>query len=124
MKTYFLYACGIYNLAFAIFHIFFWKLFNWKKDLQKNSPANRVIIQILNLRLIYIFLLMAALYLFFSLQLIDGRLGLALLIGFFGFWIGRTLEQFIFLRVKSTMVHVLTAIFITGSIIHLIPLVI
>lgn len=26
-KTFLLDLCGIYNLAFAIFHIFFWKLF-------------------------------------------------------------------------------------------------
>ncbi len=118
-----LYICGIYNLFFAIFHMFFWKIFNWKKDLEKNSIANRAIMQILNLRLIYIFLLMAYIYLFFPKELMETKIGYSLLIGFLGFWIGRTIEQFIFLRVKSKMVNILTGIFLVGVVIHLLPLV-
>lgn len=116
--------CGLYNLAFAIFHIMFWKIFNWKIDLQKNTIGNRAIIQILNIRLIYIFVLMAVLYIFYTRQLLESTLGLALMVGFLGFWIGRTIEQFIFLRVKSKMVNILTVIFIIGIIIHALPLLI
>jgi len=25
---------GIFNLLFAVFHLFFWKLFNWKDELK------------------------------------------------------------------------------------------
>jgi hypothetical protein len=116
--------CGIYNLAFAIFHIMFWKLFNWKDDLKKLTFGNRAVMQILNIRLIYVFLLMAFVYLFYSSQLAETSLGFVLLIGFLGFWVGRTIEQFIFLRVKTTMVTVLTIVFIIGVILHLLPLVI
>ncbi|MBI2416391.1 MAG: hypothetical protein HYV28_00480 [Ignavibacteriales bacterium] len=117
-----LYACGIYNFAIAIFHIAFWKIFRWPEDLKKTTPANRAIIQILNIRLIYIFLLMAVLYFFFQEELLNSRIGTILLIGFAGFWIGRTIEQFIFLRGKSKMVTILTVILFTGIVIHVIPL--
>jgi hypothetical protein len=113
----------MYNLAFAGFHMMFWKIFKWNEDLKKNSVGNRAIMQILNIRLIYIFLLMGVIYLFYPKQLMGTQLGIVLMIGFLGFWIGRTIEQFIFLRVKSRMVHILTAVFIVGVIIHLLPLI-
>jgi hypothetical protein len=122
-KTLLLDLCGIYNLAFAIFHLFFWKLFKWKEDFRKNSVGNRAIIQILNIRLIYIFLLMAFIYFAYPQQLMKTELGLVLLIGFLGFWVGRTIEQFIFLRVKSKMVTILTIVFFFGIVIHLLPLI-
>jgi hypothetical protein len=122
-KTLLLDLCGIYNLAFAIFHLFFWKLFKWKEDFRKNSVANRAVIQILNIRLIYIFLLMAFIYFVYPQQLIETELGLVLLIGFLGFWVGRTIEQFIFLRIKSKMVTILTIVFFFGILIHLLPLI-
>ena len=123
-KTLLLSLCGFYNLAFAIFHLFFWKLFKWKDDFRKNSVGNRAIVQILNIRLIYIFLLMAFIYFVYPQQLLETELGLVLLIGFLGFWVGRTIEQFIFLRVKSKMVTILTIVFFFGIIIHLLPLII
>lgn len=123
-KTTLLNICGFYNLAFAIFHISFWRIFKWNKDLKSISIGNRAIIQILNIRLIYIFLLMAFIYFFYSDQLIGTKLGFVLLIGFLGFWIGRTIEQFIFLRVKSKMVTILTIVFFIGIVIHLLPVVI
>ena len=122
-RTILLDLCGIYNLAFAIFHLFFWKLFKWKEDFRKNSVGNRAIIQILNIRLIYIFLLMAFIYFVYPQQLMETELGLVLLIGFLGFWVGRTIEQFIFLRIKSKMVTILTIIFFFGIFIHLLPLI-
>lgn len=123
-KTFLLYICGFYNLSFAVFHIYFWKIFKWKEDLKRNSIANRAIIQILNIRLIYVFILMAFIYLFYPEQLVITELGLVLLIGFLGFWTGRFIEQLIFLRVKSKMASILTVILFIGIIIHLMPIVI
>lgn len=122
-KTLLLTLCGIYNLAFAIFHISFWKIFKWKEDLKRTSIANRAIIQIMNVRLIYIFLLMSFIYIFYQDQLMETKIGFFLLVGFLGFWVGRTVEQFIFLRVKSKMVTILTVLFFIGIIVHLLPIV-
>lgn len=123
-KTQLLFLCGIYNLAFAVFHILFWKIFKWNEDLRRNSVGNRAIIQILNIRLIYIFLLMSLIYFFYPDQLLETKIGFVLLIGFSGFWIGRTIEQFIFLRIKSKMVTILTIVFFVGIILHLSPILI
>ena len=123
-KTWLLYICGFYNLTFAVFHLYFWKIFRWKEDLKENSIANRAIIQILNIRLIYVFLLMAFIYFFYTNQLVTTEIGFVLLIGFSGFWTGRLIEQFIFLRVKSRMATILTVILFVGIIFHLLPVVI
>lgn len=123
-KSLLLSLCGIYNLLFALFHISFWKIFKWKQDLKNNTIGNRAIMQILNIRLIYIFLLMSFIYFFYQKQLIETEIGFVLLLGFLGFWIGRTIEQFIFLRVESKMVRILTIVFFVGIIIHLLPIVI
>jgi hypothetical protein len=114
--------CGVYNLAFAVFYLFFWKMFKWNEDFRRNTPANRAIVQILNIRLIYVFLLMAFIFFFYPRQLLETELGFVLLIGFLGFWVGRTIEQFIFLRIKSKMVTILTIVFIAGIILHTLPL--
>jgi hypothetical protein len=101
----------------------FWRIFNWKTDLQKNTLGNRAIMQILNIRLIYVFILMSVVYFFYGSQMLETSLGFVLLIGFLGFWIGRTIEQFIFLRVKSKMVTILTIVFMAGIVLHALPLV-
>lgn len=116
------YLCGIYSLGFAIFHVFFWRLFDWRNDLKKLSVANRAILQISNIRLIYILLLVAFLCFLFPTELTTSALGKTFLAGMSLFWFGRTIEQFIFLRVNKTFVHVLTILFVIGTILFALPL--
>lgn len=113
---------GLHSLAFALFHIAFWKLFGWPQTLAGTTIANRAILQILNLRLIYVFLGIAALCFIFTDELHSTPLGRALLMGMSLFWIGRTIEQFVFLRINRLAVHVLTALFVLGAIIFAMPL--
>ena len=49
----------IYSIGFIIFHIMFWKIFRWKTDLRSTTRINRGIMQVMNLRLIYVFLFFA-----------------------------------------------------------------
>jgi hypothetical protein len=116
-KEIFVLIGGVHSLGFAVFHLFFWQIFRWKTELPKMSSANRAIIQILNLRLIYLFLLMAFICFFYSKELITSSLGNVFLLGFALFWLGRTIEQFIFLQINHKMVHILTGFFILGTII-------
>lgn len=116
------YLCGIYSVGFAVFHVFFWRLFDWKNDLKKLSVANRAILQISNIRLIYILLLVAFLCFLFPTELTTSSLGKTFLAGMSLFWFGRTIEQFIFLRVNKTFVHVLTILFVIGTILFALPL--
>jgi len=115
--------CGLYSLGFALFHTQFWRLFGWKDELNKLSPGNKAIMQILNTRLIYLFVFVAAVCFFFTEELATTPLGQFFLIGMSLFWLGRTIEQFVFLKVDHPMVHLLTYIFILGTILFAIPVV-
>ena len=114
--------CGLHSFAFALFHLAFWKLFNWKRELQKVGLPTRAITQILNLRLIYFFTGIGVLCLTFTQELHSTALGRALLLFMSLFWVGRTIEQFVFLRINKPLVHVLTVLFVTGAILFALPL--
>ena len=118
----FVISCGIFNISFGILHLFFWKLFEWKTDLQKISFYNRVTIQILNLRMIYAFVSVGAILILFKYEIMYSVLGYVILVGVFLFWVGRLVEQLIFLREKSAKVISLTIIIIFGLVIHILAL--
>ena len=85
-----IYLCGFHSVLFAIFHMGFWKIFNWPSALKAIGKENRAIVQILNLRLIYLFLFTGFLCFVFTKDLYNTPLGKAFLIGMSVFWIGRT----------------------------------
>lgn len=53
-------VAAIFNLAFGIFHLFFWVLLDWPGQLKRLSHVNRAVTQTLNICLTFMF--------FFSLQ--------------------------------------------------------
>lgn len=118
-----IYLCGAHSLAFAVFHLAFWKLFDWPAALRQTNTATRAVTQILNLRLIYVFLGVAVLCFWLPQELLGTRLGHVLLAGMALFWAGRLVEQFVFLRHNVLMVHVLTALFVLGIVLFALPLV-
>ncbi len=121
-KNFILILCGLHSVVLAVFHIFFWRIFKWKKQLALLSLPNRAIMQIFNLRTIYFFFLIAFLCFFYKKELLETNLGHALLIGCSLFWVGRTIEQFVFLhRIKHWTVHFLTAIFVLGAVLFALP---
>ncbi|RDZ29464.1 hypothetical protein [Lysobacter silvisoli] len=117
-----IWLCGLHSLAFALFHMAFWKLFRWRQSLRTATVADRAILQILNLRLIYVLLGVAALCFFYTDELQGTALGRALLAGMSLFWVGRTVEQFVFLRINRPLIHVLTALFVLGAALFALPL--
>ncbi len=116
--------CGLYSLAFAIFHIGFWKIFKWDSDLQKLSFANKGIIQISNVQLIFYFLFTAFICFAFPTELLNTKLGNIFLVANSLFWLIRTIQQFIFLKANHKVIHLLTLIFLIGTILFIIPLII
>lgn len=86
----------MYSIALAVFHLFFWKIFHWKSDLINLNFANSAIIQILNIQVIYYFLFTAVICFLFPLELASTNLGAFFLAGSSGFWMIRTVQQFIF----------------------------
>ena len=114
---------GVYNLGFAIFHLMFWRLFRWKRDLSSLTFINRSVTQILNLCLTFVFLLMAYISFFNTSELIQTNLGKALLVGFSLFWFLRMIEQIIFFGIRNLISIALTLVFLFGCVIYLIPLI-
>lgn len=113
---------GLHAFAFALFHMGFWKLFRWDRELAKVGLITRAVTQILNLRLIYVFLGTGTLCFLFTRELHATPLGRALLLFMSLFWVGRTIEQFVFLRLNRPMLHVLTVLFVIGAILFALPL--
>jgi hypothetical protein len=114
--------CGLHSITFAVFHIGFWKMFDWKSDLKNMSVANRAILQIANLRLIYLFFAVAAACFFVPDELLGTHIGHLFLGGMSLFWIGRLIEQFIFLRYNRPMIHVLNVLFFSGALLFVSPI--
>ena len=120
MKTILL-MCGLYNIGFALFHFGFWKIFEWNKDLKKLSFANKAIMQILNIQICYYFLFTAFICFAFPNELLTTKLGNCFLIGCSLFWLIRTLQQFVFLRANHYKIHILTFIFLIGTVLFSLP---
>lgn len=116
-----IFICGIYNLILAVFHILFWKLFGWKKDLNKLMPHNKAIMQTLNTKLIYVFLLFSTVCFLFDNELIETTFGNFILLAISIFWFTRFLEQIIFFHNTTSAEKILIFIFLFGGVIHLLP---
>ena len=113
--------CGLHSFGFAAFHLAFWSLFHWSKTLASTTHANRAILQIANIQLIWIFLCVGGVCLRFPDALIETALGRAVMLGMSGFWIVRLIQQFVFLRMHHPLVHALTALFVLGAFLFALP---
>jgi hypothetical protein len=114
--------CGLHSFGFAAFHIAFWALFRWPKTLASTTLANRAILQIANVQLIWVFLCIGGLCLRFPDELIQTPLGRTVMLGMSGFWGLRLIQQFIFLRVKHPLVHTLSVLFALGAALFALPI--
>lgn len=115
---------GFYHLAFFGFHLFFWKLFRWKEDLRSLSFINRNVMQILNLRLMWIFLVFAYVSFFHADELLKTALGKAFLISMALFWLMRAIEQFVFFGIfgaGKTASAAFFIVFLCGAAIYVCP---
>lgn len=121
-KTTLLYLCGFYNIVLVVFHIGFWKIFNWKKTLVQGTKANAIATQIMNIQLIYLFFFMAILFFVFPNKLLHSEIGNFMLLGYAGLWIILFIQQFIFLKMKGAFVTKLTLVFFIGAILHILPI--
>lgn len=114
--------CALHSFAFAAFHLAFWKLFKWPASLRDTTLANRAILQIANVQLIWVFVLIGVLCLRFPDELATTALGRWLLGGMSAFWAIRLIGQFVWLRVNRPLVHVLSILFAIGAVLFALPL--
>jgi hypothetical protein len=112
---------GIYNIILIIFHLSFWKLFKWEKDLASLTFINRAVMQVLNLCLTFVFLIFAYISLLHTHELISTNLGNSLLLLISIFWSLRAIEQIIFFGLKNVTSVMFFMFFLLGSIIYLYP---
>ncbi|MCB9258201.1 MAG: hypothetical protein H6612_02525 [Ignavibacteriales bacterium] len=116
-----LYLGGIYNVILIIFHLSFWKIFNWKKELSRMNFLNRNVYQILNISLTFIFVIFAYLSFFYNHELLVTPLGNITLKLISFFWFFRTLQQIYFFGIKNLTSIGFTIFLLVGAIIYFIP---
>ena len=120
MKNTLLIIGGFYHLGFTIFHLFFWRLFHWKKDLASLTIVNRAVMQILNLCLTFVFIVVAYISLFYSFEMLSTNLGKVITASISLFWLIRFAEQLYFFGLKKPFSIILSMLFFAGFIIYLI----
>lgn len=115
---------GYYNLGFAIFHIFFWKIFDWEKQLRLLNSVNKGIMQILNICLTLVFFLFAYLSIFLGDELITTEIGKSILLFISLFWFIRAIAQIYFYGLKNRISLILFLLFFLGTMIYIYPFII
>lgn len=119
----FLILAALYNLGFAVFHLFFWRLFRWKEDLPRLRPVNRAVMQVLNLSLAFLLFALAYVLMFHPAEMLSTSIGRSLLVILSIFWLLRTIEQILFFRINNRISLAFTMVFLAGSLLHLLPLI-
>jgi hypothetical protein len=112
---------GLFNLAFAVFHMLFWRIFDWKRDLRSLTFNNRQIMQVLNLCLIFAFVIFAWISFFHGDELLRTALWRSMLILISLFWFLRAIEQALFFRLKQPASVAFLILFLTGTLLYAYP---
>ena len=112
---------GVYNLLFGLFHISFWKLFNWRDELARMSPINRAVIQMLNIAVIVFLLMIAFVSMVYSHELVTTNLGRTLLLGTSIFWMARLVGEFTLKDGTQANPKLVTA-FLVGILLYVLPM--
>jgi hypothetical protein len=102
---------GAFNLGFALFHLAFWRLFDWHEDLASLRPVNRAIVPVMNLALT--FLLAGAgiaLWIEPTSTLLTAGMGL--------FWCFRALLQPLYFGLRHPLSLLMFALFMAGAVLH------
>lgn len=112
------FSSGIFNLAFALFHIGFWRIFNWPGSLGSLGAVNRQILYVLNLAVTAFFMLSGALLLAYPDDVTSTGLGAALLWGLTLFWLLRAFLQPAMFGLQKPLSTVLFLVFLFGAGLH------
>jgi hypothetical protein len=111
-------AAALFNGAFALFHLTFWRVFGWPGTLLGSGSVNRSITQLLNLALTYFFALAAVLIFFFPDEIATSALGRFWLLGMAGFWLARGIVQPVFFSLRNGGAVLYALVFLLGAAMH------
>jgi Na+-transporting NADH:ubiquinone oxidoreductase subunit NqrB len=121
METILIKAGGIYSFALVIFHVMFWRLFNWREDLQSLTSLNRAVMQVLNISLTGTFVIFGTISLAHTDQLLATSLGQTLLFTLALFWFIRAVQQVLFFKLRHNRSKAFFLIFLIGCVLYLVP---
>ncbi|MCW8963663.1 MAG: hypothetical protein OQL16_07685 [Gammaproteobacteria bacterium] len=114
-------AGGIYNIALVIFHLLFWRIFNWQEDLRSLTFLNRAIMPVLNISLTLVFVIFSYISLVHAGELLSTSLGHSLLVLMAIFWFARAVEQVVFFKLKHRASWAFLAFFLLGGVLYAVP---
>ena len=114
-------AGGIYCIALVVFHLMFWRIFDWREDLRSVSFLNRAIMPVLNISLTFVFCIFAYISLMHSGELLTSQRGKSLLMFMAVFWFIRAVLQVIYFKLKHWGSVAFLAYFIAGTVLYGIP---
>jgi hypothetical protein len=117
-----IYVGGALHLLIAVFHLFFWRLFNWPEELAKLSLLNARVVPVMNISLIVAFLGAAYVSVSFAGDLVGTALGRGVSFALALFWLARLIQQFIFFGLRKPFSWVLSFFCLAMTLIYALPL--
>lgn len=96
----FLVAGGL-NLLLGLFHLFFWKIFNWPEDLMSISHDNRAILQIANIHLTMLIVFFGYVSIIHWKDLFTHKIGKAVSLFMAAFYLIRIINEAVFWDIQS-----------------------
>ena len=114
-------AGGIYHILLIVFHLMFWRLFDWPGSLRPLDTTNRSTMQVLNITLTLIFVIFAYISIAHTEELLTTSLGYSLIVLISMLWLARTILQVVYYGLQHRASRVLTLCFITGACLYGIP---
>jgi hypothetical protein len=121
MKVVLIEAGGVFNAAFAVFHLFFYRIFNWQEDLRTLTFVNRGIVRVLNLCLAMVFVIFAYVSLVHTDELLTSALGSGLMAAIALFWLARALLQAGVFRLRRWSSWWFFLVFLLGAALYGVP---
>jgi hypothetical protein len=110
------------HVGWAVFHLFFPRIFKWTKALSNLDPVNRSIYQVLNLCLTFYFAVAAYLSLVFAQEMLTTPLGKKLIAVFAAFWLLRFGLQQRFFKPAHPMSILMSVLFLITMGLYIYPM--
>jgi hypothetical protein len=113
MRTALILAAGGFNLLAALFHIGFWRIFNWPKSLAGAGRVNGATLQVINIMLTYVFFCFGLALLWFG-----NGIGNAALLAGAGFYALRAALHPLFYGLMHPASKAIFALALAGAVLH------
>ena len=114
---------GFYNILLIIFHVMFWRIFNWREDLKTLSFLNKSTMQVLNISITLVFAIFSYISFVHTNELLNTDLGNTLLALIAIFWFARSAQQVIFYKLKHWGSWAFMLFFALGGVLYGVPVI-